>query len=74
VKAFVRKLKPVYAGCYLLIFADKCTYLTRELAHEIDFAGVVTPLFKDSGWEDIFEGVVVCDDYSFFEIRRSHPQ
>jgi len=70
IKALQNKLRPEYAGCYLLIFAPRFGFHTIDF----DFAQVIAPAIEQVGkaeWEHVFEGLWVCDDYSFFEARRS---
>lgn len=70
VKALQNKLRPEYEGCYLLIFAPRFGFHTVDF----DFAQVVAPAIEQVGkakWERVFEGLYVCDDYSFFELKRS---
>jgi hypothetical protein len=69
-KALTNKLRPAYSGCYLLIFALRCTYLTRELVSDsFTFEQAIAPAIEAATgeWERIFEGLCVCDEHSFFE-------
>jgi hypothetical protein len=72
--ALKNKLRPIYSGYYLLIFASRCTYLTRELvSDDFTFEQAIAPAIEEAGnWKRVFEGLYVYDEYSFFEIKRSH--
>ena len=59
--ALIKKLRPAYTGCRLLIFALRCQFDTIDFG----FDHIVVPAVEEVGreaWEAVFDGLYVCDE------------